>query len=67
MWTRGFYKYEHLYTAVSYTSTKTMMNMDLHMMLTVLMDFAYNMTFMNFKADSMNTLQFKQMMNLTVC
>ena len=66
MWTRGFYKYEHLYTVVSYTFTKIMLNMDLHMMLTVLMDFAY-MTFMNFKADSVNTLQFKQMMNLTVC
>ena len=66
MWTHGFYKYEHLYTVVSYAFTKTMLNMDLHMMLTVLMDFAY-MTFRNFKADSVNTMQFKQMMNLTVC
>ena len=41
MWTRGFYKYEHLYTVASYTFTKTMLNMDLHMMLTVLMDFTY--------------------------
>ena len=55
MWTCGFYKHEHLHTVVSYTFTKTMLNMDLHMMLTVLMEFAY-MTFMNFTADSMNIL-----------
>ena len=41
--------------------------MDLNTILTVLMEFAYFKTFLNFIADSMNTLQFKQMMNLTVC
>ena len=44
-----------------------MLNIELNMILIVLMEFAYIKTFLNFTADLMNTLQFKQMMNLTVC
>ena len=42
------------------------MNMELNMMLIVLMEFAYIVKFLNFIVNSTNTLQLKQMMNLTV-
>ena len=45
--------------------TKEMINMKLKMILMVLMEFAHIR--LNYKADSINALQFKQMMNLTLC
>ena len=41
--------------------------LELNTMLIVLLEFAYIMIFFNFTVNSKNTLQFKQMMNLTVC
>ena len=48
-----------------YLFTGKMLNLKL--ILIVLLEFSYIKTFLNFTADSMNTLQLKQMMNLTVC
>ena len=45
--------------------TKKMINMKLKMILMVLLEFAHIR--LNYKADSINALQFKQMMNLTLC
>ena len=50
-----------------YLFTKKMLNIELNIILIVLLEFAYFKTFLIFTADSMNTLQFKQMMNSTVC
>ena len=48
--------------------TKKILNIKLNMILIVLMEFTYiKKTFLNFTASLMNTLQFTQMMNLTVC
>ena len=44
-----------------------MLKIELNMIGIVLMELAYVKTFLNFTADSMNTSQFKWMMNLTVC
>ena len=47
-----------------YVFTKKMLNMGLGMMLIVLMKFAHIMTFLNFLVDSINNLQFKQIVSL---
>ena len=50
-----------------YLFTEKMLKIELNMILIVIMEFAYVKAFLNFTADSMNTSQFKRMMNLTVC
>ena len=47
-----------------YIFTKKMLNMGLGMMLIVPMKFAHIMTFLNFLVDSINNLQFKQIVSL---
>ena len=67
MWNGGFYKYKHLYTVERYIFTKK----DIEHGFEHDVDSSYGVciyqTLMNFTADSVNTLQFKQMMNLTMC
>ena len=47
-----------------YLFTKKILNIELNMILIVFMEFAYIKIFLNFTVDLMNTLQFKQVMNL---